>query len=779
MSVEIVLTLLIVVIAALFFVTEWVRADVVALLVLVFLAISGLVTPEEAVAGFSNPAVITVWAMFVISGGLAATGVAQIIGNQLLKIAGGGELRLLLFITMTAALLSAFMNNVGVAALMLPVVMSIARERRIPPSQLLMPLAFACLLGGLTTLIGTPPNILASDALRSAGYGRFGMFDFALVGVPLMIIGVLFMGLTSRYLLPRRNVEAETADFDNNINRTDDRYHLDEALFVTQLTAHSTLVGKTLAESHLGDVLGVHVVAIRRDEQLLLAPEPATILQALDQLMLVGHPEQVERLQNKQFELEPVTQVSQQLTDFETAVFKLQSQSILIGKSLQDLHFRERFEVNVLAIERADKIHYRGLAQEILQADDDLIIQGAQAQIAQFAQLPDFEQTAGETAEFAQMGENILLLRVPSHSSLVGQTLRESHLGDLFHFTVLGRVKAEKIEPIAKAEITFQPNDLLLVQGSEDDIATFTEFATLHVDQASFVLEELESDHVGLVQATLSPYTTVANKTLREIHFREKFGLTVVAIWRNGRAYRHNLADLPLQLGDGLLLHGPRSALSVFTAEQDFVLLESAIQPKVKSEKMPIALLIMVLVLLPVLMNWLPIAITAVMGAALMVITGCLTMDDAYRQIEWRAVFLIAGMIPLGIALETTGASGLIADRMIQFAAPFGVMAVIATLYLVTNIASQIMPSSVVVVLMAPIALNAAEDLNFSPETVLMCIAIAASLCLMSPVGHPANVMVMGPGGYKFKDYVRYGLPLTLLLFFVCMFLLPLFWPLY
>ena len=778
MSVEIALTLLIVLITAVLFITEWVRADVVALLILVTLAVTGLVAPEDALAGFSSPAVITVWAMFIISGGMAATGVANAIGDQLLKVAGDGELRLLLLISFTAAFLSAFMNNVGVAALMLPVVMSIARERRIPPSRLLMPLAFACLLGGLTTLIGTPPNILVSDALRTAGYGRFGMFDFALVGVPLMIVGILFMGITSRYLLPKRNVEAETA-VTTEASMSDERYQIDDALFSIQLAADSSLVGKTLAESLIGDVLGVNIIAIKRNGELLLAPEPTTVFQIKDQLFLVGHPKQIDRLQNYQFELEPTRVSAKQLTNIETAVFTLLPHSNLVNKSLAALEFRDRFGVNVLAIERDRQLFHRDLAQEILQIGDALIVQGSHAQMTQFDQLSDFEQTIRETAEFLQMGENVLLLRVPAKSSLVGQTLEESRIGELFHFNVLGRLKENQLDPIASAEVVLQPNDMLLVQGRADDVATIMEFATLQVEQAPLTMNELESDQIGLVQATLSPYTNAAGKTLQDLHFREKFGLTVVAIWRNGRALRHDLADIPLQLGDGLLLHGPRSLLDVFTAEPDFVLLESSIQPKLKTQKMPVALFIMVLVLLPVLFNWLPIAITAVMGAALMVITGCLTMDDAYRQIEWRAVFLIAGMIPLGIALETTGASDLVAKRLIQLAAPYGVVAILATLYLVTNVASQIMPSAVVVVLMVPIALNTAVDLNMSPEAILMTIAIAASLSLLSPVGHPANVMVMGPGGYKFKDYVRYGLPLSLLLFLLCVFLLPLLWPLY
>ena len=188
--------------------------------------------------------------------------------------------------------------------------------------------------------------------------------------------------------------------------------------------------------------------------------------------------------------------------------------------------------------------------------------------------------------------------------------------------------------------------------------------------QANLDVNDLETELVGLTQVTLSPYTSVATKTLREIHFREKFGLTVVALWRGGRPYRHDLADMPLRMGDGLLLYGPRSARPVLAAEPDFILLEAEDQPPLKTQKAPLAVLIMALILLPVILNWIPIAIAAVVGALLMVITRCLNMDEAYRQIEWKAVFLIAGMLPLGIAMQTSGTADFLAQGMITAVSP-------------------------------------------------------------------------------------------------------------
>ncbi|NNM28385.1 MAG: SLC13 family permease, partial [Akkermansiaceae bacterium] len=207
MTPEIAAVLAILGVSLVLFVTEKLRMDVVALLVLGTLGVSGLVTLEEALAGFSNPAVVTVWAMFILSAGLSATGIADIIGRQVLALAGTGEVRMILVIMLTTGVLSAFMNNIGVAALMLPVVMDIARRTETSPSRLLMPMAYASLLGGLTTLIGTPPNLVASTALQQAGHGTFELFEFTPIGLPALVAGALFIALVGRHMLPARMPE--------------------------------------------------------------------------------------------------------------------------------------------------------------------------------------------------------------------------------------------------------------------------------------------------------------------------------------------------------------------------------------------------------------------------------------------------------------------------------------------------------------------------------------------------------------------------------------------
>ncbi|MEE8278610.1 MAG: SLC13 family permease, partial [Thermoanaerobaculia bacterium] len=285
MTLEIALVFGILVAAVILFVTELVRVDVVALMVLVSLALTGLITPVQAVSGFSNPAVITVWAVFILSGGLSRTGVAGILGRQILRFAGDSEGRLIMVIMLTAATLSAFMNNVGVAALLLPVVMDISRRTRRAPSKLLIPLAFSSLLGGLMTLIGTPPNILVSAALGEHGLEPFKLFDFTPVGAVVVVAGIAYMSLIGRRILPSRNPARELAGEEVDL---DSVYGLQERLFVLDVPEGSALVGMSLAQSRVGSALGLNVMGILHHGRLELAPDPAIVFEAGDRIVVQG-----------------------------------------------------------------------------------------------------------------------------------------------------------------------------------------------------------------------------------------------------------------------------------------------------------------------------------------------------------------------------------------------------------------------------------------------------------------------------------------------------------
>ena len=217
--------------------------------------------------------------------------------------------------------------------------------------------------------------------------------------------------------------------------------------------------------------------------------------------------------------------------------------------------------------------------------------------------------------------------------------------------------------------------------------------------------------------------------------------------------------------------------MNLFGTEPDFLVLTEDALPAPRLNKAPLALIIMALVLIPAILNWFPISIAAVAGVALMILTGCLDMEEAYRLIEWKAVFLIAGMLPLGIALEQTGAANLIGDTLINLLGNSGPLALSAGLFILAALGSQFMPNPAVAVLLVPIALNTATDLSVSPYPLMMIIAVSASAAFLSPVGHPANLLVMGPGGYKFSDYIKVGLPLTLIVLVISLSLMPYFWP--
>ena len=383
-----------------------------------------------------------------------------------------------------------------------------------------------------------------------------------------------------------------------------------------------------------------------------------------------------------------------------------------------------------------------------------------------------------ESAVSYRLQERLLLVRVPEESSLAGQSLADSQLSDLFGLVALGIVRQGETILAPTPGTILETADLLLLEGDPENLAILRGLQGLSIKRQLHMEQiTLESESVAMVEAVLSPHTSLVKKTLRDVHFREKYGLSVLAIWRNGRAYRTDLGTIPLQFGDAFLIYGPRERIKLLGQESDFVILQEGAQEATRQNKAGLAAAIMLAVVLTVLVGWLPISIAAITGAAVMVLTGCLNMEEAYHYIDWRAVFLIAGMLPLGIAMEKSGTARLMAEGMVTVAGDLGPLVLMAGFFLLTSIASQFMPNAVVVVLMAPIAINTATDLGISPYALMMAVAISASASFMSPVGHPANILIMGPGGYRFTDYMRVGIPLTILVLILTLLVLPIFWP--
>jgi len=586
-----ILVLAILAVSVILFVSERLRVDLIAMLVLITLSITGLVTIEEAFSGFASPAVITVWSVYIVSGALFRSGVADTLANFMLRMAGENYLRLLFIIMLTIGVMSSFMNNIGAVAILLPAVVSVARKINVAPSKLLIPMAFTSLLGGKMTLIGTPPNILATSIMETyGGLEPFGFFDFTPMGAIVLGVGILYFLLIGNRLLPDRKPGGDLSI----------SYQIRDYLSEVRIGENSSLIGQTLPQSQLGQKFNLNVIQIQRCDEGLLVP--------------------------------------------------LQEPVLMLG-------------------------------------------------------------------------------------------------------------------------------DLLLVQGSSQNILETSETLGLEtIDDWKF--EELSQESQALIEVTLSPSSQMQGKTLKETDFRAHYGLTVLAIQHDGKSISANLADIPLHLGDALLIQGPEERISQLRRDKDFLILETPPMESKRIKKAPLAVLILAGVLLAVSTRVLPVSTAMLIGAVLMILTRVLDMDEAYDAIEWKSVFLIAGMLPMGIAMQNSGTALFLAERIVELVGSWGAEAVMMGIFLMTALTTEVMSNAAATVLVTPIAIDAARSLGANPQTFVMAVVIAAATSFLMPIGHQANVLVFGPGGYRFSDYTKVGVWLNIIIFFVVLIFLPLIWPL-
>ena len=579
-------------VALLLFAWGRLRYDVVAVLALLAAVLSDLVPADEAFMGFGHPAVITVAAVLVLSRALRHSGIVEWAARSLQPLTAQPTLHVFT-ISGLGALCSAFMNNVGALALILPVALKSAFDRGRPASHLLMPLSFGTLLGGLITLIGTPPNIIIAS-VREAETGRaFSMFDFSPVGLTVAAVGVVFIAFVGWRLLPVRTEQEE---------RIDALFHIEDYITEVKLPEGSPLVGQRIVELEAMAQEDVAVVALFRREDRMLAPSGFLRLQAGDVL--------------------------------------------------------------------------------ILEAD---------------------------TA-----------------------TLRR------------------------------------LVEEARLDI----------VGAGGMGAENLRSERVGILEAVITPGSRLEGRTARSARLHTRFGINLLGVAREGQAISERLGHIRFTAGDVLLLQGERTAMPdalaalgcLPLAEREIVLGRQA--PRFLS------LIAFALSILVIVLGLLPPQIAFVAAAAALVALGEINLRELYETIDWSIIVLLGALIPVGAALETTGGSDIIAGPLLALRGDLPLWALLALLMVVTMLLSDVMNNAATAVLMAPIGITIARGLEASIDPFLMAVAIGASSTYLTPIGHQSNLLVMGPGGYKFGDYWRMGLPLDLLIVAVAVPMIVFVWPL-
>jgi di/tricarboxylate transporter len=365
-------------------------------------------------------------------------------------------------------------------------------------------------------------------------------------------------------------------------------------------------------------------------------------------------------------------------------------------------------------------------------------------------------------------------------SPLAGKTLLESGLGRDYDLTVLAIERDGKGRARIGRDTQIQAGDLLTVEGSADNLVAarrglgFTIEAEHRLDA-----DRLEPQNIRLIEATLAPNSGLVGRTLRGVRFRDRYGFTALAIWRHGETMTDKLRDLPLLFGDALLLQGSKHRVQELQQGKDFLVLEPVEVEHLRRNRAPIAVGALLLAILLVVLVDFHISLAMVIAAVVMVLTGCLSIEEAHESIDWRTVFLVAGMLPLGMAMEATGTARYLADIMLGLLGDYGPIALLAGTYLLAALITQAMSNAAAIVLIVPIAVDTAMALGANHITFTMAVVIGAATSFLSPVGHKANVLVFGPGGYRFFDYARVGAVLTVCLLIVSMIFLPLLWPLF
>lgn len=627
------ITLIILVITVAMFIWGRVRADIVALTALAALLVLGILTPAEALAGFSSPIVIMMIGLFVVGGAIMQTGLAKLTGNKLMALSRGNETITFLLVMLVTSFIGAFVSNTGTVALMMPIIMSIAAGSGMQSSRFLMPLAFAGSLGGMLTLIGTPPNLVIDEVLTEAGYQPLAFFSFFPVGIIVIAIGIIVLMPLSKIFLSKSQGNKKK----KNAKSLDDL--VDEYRLLDNLHRYIVPSSRTSAA---------------RDEN--------------------------------------------------------GNRMDIVGKTLKELSIQKKYGVSIIEI-RNEKKSRLGLVKDVNQN-------------------------------------------------------------------------------MAKSSSTIQVHDTLYIIGDEQKMQHFAQ------DYGLRKMKDVKIDFydLGLTEIVVMPTSNFAGLRIGEANLRKRFGINVLGVkrgsssssssegGRGGSEYiTDNLIAAKLHVGDMLLVQGEWTNLAHLTADTtNWVVLD---QPEKTADKVlldykaPVAAAIMLLMIAMMVFDFIPVApVTAVIIAGLLtVFAGCFrNVEAAYKTINWESIVLIAAMMPMSTALEKTGASALVSQGLVDSLGAMGPTALLAGIYFTTSLMTMFISNTATAVLMAPIALVAAQQVGVSPYSFLFAVTLGASMCFASPFSTPPNALVMKAGGYTFMDYVKVGLPLQIIIGVVMTFVLPL-----
>ncbi len=562
--------------------------DAVALLVLLMLGFSRILTPQQALSGFSSSVVITLIALFILTQSLEDTGIIQSVAKWINNIGGGSEAYLVFLFMSAGAALSLVMNNVAAGAVLLPAAVRVGQSSNVRLSKLLIPLSFGTLLGGMATYL-TTANIILSGLLHEQGLDGIGMIDFIPTGGLIVVMGILYMMFIGRHLLPTRE------SLSQNMRETDlqQAYQLAERLWRVQVLPQSRLATATLADAHIGAQLGLTVVALERGKQTIIAPSASSTLHAHDVLIVVGRKERV---------------------------------------------------------------------------------------------------------------------------------------------------------------------DLLLEWGA-------------------CLLEDPTQPHFDFIETIIPPRSTAIGQTLTQLRHRTTSGLSAVALWREGRSYRTDVGKMPLQVGDALLMMGTAEHARKFAQDRNFLVPANGyIHRPLRPHKARWALSITALTLLVAIVDWFPLPYVMLSGVLALVLTDCIRMEEAYQAIEWRVIFLVAGMLPLSLALHETGLATMLGEALVGWLSHSPPLIFVGGMFLFSMAVTQIIGGQVAGLIVGPIAIQTALQLNISPQAMAVAVAIGCSTAFLTPIAHPVNILMMGPGGYRFADFFKVGVGMTLVTLLTLLVGMATFW---